>query len=101
VAVPGDYNGDGTDEVVVFRGGAWLFYDFASALNTSGVWTGAPAWTGTPLPAPIDFDRDGVVDFTVFSNGPWHFYNDNGTYNKGVWTGGVAGDIAISQRYLP
>ncbi len=103
IPVAGDYDGDGTDDVVVFRGGAWLFHDFATGAQTGGVWTGQPPhWTGgTSLPAPLDYDGDGRVEFTVYSGGPWHFYNDNGTYNKGIWTGGVSGDQAISRRLLP
>jgi hypothetical protein len=103
--VPGDYNGDGTDEVVIFRGGAWLNYDFASGLYTGGVWTGAPAWNGTPagtpLPAPLDYNGDGKLEYTVYSGGPWHFFNANGSYNKGIWIGYAAGDLPISRRYLP
>jgi len=105
VPAPADYNGDGTDDVVVFRHGAWLFYDFATGnwLPASSVWTGKPPhWTGgTSVPAPMDYDGDGTADFTVFSGGPWHFFNDNGSYKKGIWTGGVAGDQAISRRLLP
>jgi hypothetical protein len=103
--VPADYDGNGMDDVVVFRGGAWLFYDFATGnyLPGSSIWTGAPPhWTGgTSVPAPLDYDGDGKADFTVYSGGPWHFYNSNGTYNKGIWTGGVAGDKALSRRLLP
>jgi len=97
--VPADYDGDGIDDVVVFRGGAWLFYDFATGASLSGqsVWTGAPGTTS--LPVPMDYDGDGAVDFTVFSGGPWHFYNDDGSYNKGIWTGGVTGDVAAPADY--
>ncbi len=56
---------------------------------------------GTSLPAPLDYDGDGDVDFTIFSGGPWHLYNDDGSYNTGIWTGGVANDQAISRRLLP
>jgi hypothetical protein len=103
--VPADYDGDGIDDVVVFRGGAWLFYNFATGAYDAAksVWTGAPPhWTGgITLPAPIDYDGNGKVDFTVYSGGPWYFFNGNGTFNKGIWTGGVAGDQAISKRLLP
>ena len=47
--VPADYDGDGTEDVVVFRGGAWLFYDFTTGAFDSmrSMWTGAPPrWTG-------------------------------------------------------
>jgi hypothetical protein len=101
--VPGDYDGDGTEEVVVWRAGAWRFFDLSSGVFDHGVWTGAPPhWLGgTSLPAPLDYDGDGYDEYTVWSGGPWHFYNDNGSYNKGIWTGGVAGDLPISRRLLP
>jgi bacillolysin len=101
--VPGDYDGDGREEVVVWSGGAWLFFDFESGAMTGGVWTGSPPnySGGTTVPAPLDYDGDGTLDYTVWPGGPWHFYNDNGSLNKGIWTGGVAGDQALSRRLLP
>jgi glucose/arabinose dehydrogenase len=105
VPVPADYDGDGIEDIVVFRGGAWLFYDFTTGAfdSVKSTWTGAPPhWTGgTSVPAPLDYDGDGKADFTVYSGGPWHFFNANGTYNKGIWTGGVIEDKAISRRLLP
>ncbi len=101
MAVPGNYDGLGKDEIVIFRGGAWLFYDFTSGALTKGIWTGAPIFNGTPLPSPLDFTGDGHSDFTVFSGGPWFFFNSNGSMNTGIWTGGVSGDMPISNRYLP
>ena len=103
--VPADYDGDGKENVVVFRAGAWLFFNFTTGAfdAAKSIWTGAPPhWTGgTSLPAPLDYDGDGKMDFTVYSGGLWHFYNSNGTYNSGIWTGGVAGDKALSRRLLP
>ena len=103
LAVPADYDGDGTEDVVVWREGAWLEFDYATGSYIGGVWTGAPPhWTGgTTLPAPLDYDGDGDVDYTVFAGGPWHFYNEDGSYYKGIWTGGVAGDQGLSRRLLP
>jgi hypothetical protein len=102
LAVPGDYNGDGTDEVVVWRSGAWLFFNFNSGVMVNGVWTGAPMFYGmAAIPAPLDYDKDGGMDYTTYSGGSWLFYNENGALNKGIWTGGVIGDLPISRRYLP
>jgi hypothetical protein len=101
VPVPGDYDGNGIDEVVVFRGGAWLFFNFQTGAQQSGVWTGAPTYLGLPLqPAPLDLDGDGSLEFTVYTGGPWHLYRDDGTYLRGVWTGGAVGDRPISRRQL-
>jgi hypothetical protein len=103
VPVPGDYHGVGREEVVIFRGGSWLFYSLDTQKQTTdSVWTGANPSPGRPLqPAPLDLDGDGTLEFTVYAGGPWHFYEDDGTYLKGVWTGGVAGDQPISRRQLP
>jgi hypothetical protein len=51
------------------------------------------------MPVPMDYDGDGAADFTVYSGGPWHFFNHNGTYNRGIWTGGVAGDLPVPADY--
>ncbi len=99
VPVPGDYKGDRAEEIVVFRGGAWQFYDFNTSALTGGVWTGATPFNGSPLqPAPLDYDGDGKVDFTIYAGGPWHTFYDDGTYRGGFWTGGVAGDQALSRK---
>jgi hypothetical protein len=88
-----DFDGDGISDIVVFRSGAWLFHNFATGVQTSGVWTGSsPAC----IPAPMDYSGDGKVKFTQLCNGPWHFHDDDGSYNKGIWTGGVVGDQAIT-----
>ena len=93
---PTDFDGDGLSDVVVFRGGAWLFHDFASGAQDSGVWTGSgPGCT----PVAMDYDGDGMADFTQFCNGAWHFYNFDGSYLKGIWTGGVAGDLPVPADY--
>jgi hypothetical protein len=49
----------------------------------------------------MDYDGDGRMDFTSFCNGAWYFSNADGSYNKGIWTGGMAQDLALSQRLLP
>ena len=103
--VAGDYDGDGVDDIVVWRGGAWLFYDFVTGLYLPGrsVYTGAPphATGGVPLPAPADVDGDGKLEFAVYSGGPWHYFRDDGTYDRGIWCGAVAGDLPVSRRPLP
>ncbi len=99
VPVPGDYDGDGIEQVVIYRNGAWLFFDFDSGAYVRGVWTGATSFNGEPLqPAPLDRDGDGALEFGVLAGGPWHFYQSDGAYESGIWTGGVAGDQAISRR---
>jgi len=66
---------------------------------------GPPHWTGVPestiFPAALGYDGDGGVDFTLYGFGLWLFNNaDVGDY-KGIWTGGVPGNQAVSRRALP
>ena len=94
--IPVDFNGDGISDVAVFREGAWLFYDFATASFESGVWTGSVAGC---IPAPMDYDGDGTDDFTQLCNGIWKFYNKDGSLYKEIWTGGVEGDLPVPADY--
>jgi len=94
---PVDYNGNGTSEVPIFRGGAWLFYNYSDGSLLTSIWTGQGG--ATSRPTLMDYDGDGSDEMTVYLNGAWHFFNDNGTYNKGVWTGNVAGDRPVPADY--
>jgi hypothetical protein len=59
ILVPGDYDGDGVDEVVVWRRSDTTWYRRDPATGTITSWIfGSP--TGIPLPA--DYDRDGRLD---------------------------------------
>lgn len=59
ILVPGDYDGDGVDEVVVWRRSDTTWYRRDPATGQMTSWTfGSP--TGLPLPA--DYDHDGRLD---------------------------------------
>lgn len=95
--IPADFNGDGRSEIVIYRAGAWFFWEnFGSTAPDRQVWTGP----GTPdcLAAPGDFDGDGDTDMAVFCSGAWHFFHADGSYWKGIWTGGAA-DIPVPADY--
>ncbi len=90
VAVPADYNGDGTDDVAVFRPstGNWL------------VRNGVALQWGIPgdIPVPADYTGDGIDDIAVFrpSNGNW--YVRTGTGGVTVrW--GLAQDVPVPGDY--
>jgi hypothetical protein len=63
ILVPGDYDGDGMDEVVVWRrsNSTWYRRDPATGAITS--WTFGSR-TGIPLPA--DYDHDGRLDLAYW-----------------------------------
>ena len=89
---PADFNGNGASEFVIYRGGAWLNYS-----GVASVWTGE----GSPncIPAPADYDGNGITEYSLFCDGGWHFYNADGSYRKGIWTGGVPGDLPVPADY--
>ena len=71
IPVPGDYDGDGKNDVAVYRKstGDW-FIRFAAGGSAWHQW-GAP-WLDD-LPVPADYDGDGVTDVAVYRNatGQW------------------------------
>ena len=65
IAIAGDFNGDGYDEIGVYVGGEW-FID----LNGNGQWDAADLWarlgTHNDLPVTGDWDGDGKWDIGIF-----------------------------------
>jgi hypothetical protein len=99
--VPGDYDGNGVEEPVLFRSGTWAFYDLNSGANYKNVTTGAGSYNGDPIqPAPVDYDGDRALDFTVFAGGPWYVFLDNGALRNGFWAEATRGNLAMSRRDL-
>ncbi len=65
IPVVGDFNGDGVDEIAVFRDGIWFF-----DLNGNGYWDEGDLWAklGDIGDQPVvgDWDGDGKADIGVF-----------------------------------
>jgi RHS repeat-associated protein len=90
IPVPGDYQGIGRDQMVIFRNGAWEFWNWDTGVGQGGFWTISGAY-----PAPLDIDGDGDVDFTVFNAGAWFFFSgeqfgQTPAVIGSLWTGGDA-----------
>jgi hypothetical protein len=105
----GDYDGDGTFDIAVFRAGTWFILDQAN--NTfRAEYFGQPG----DVPAPNDFDKDGKADLTVArsesgqrvwysrlsSNGQlkivqWGLSSDAFFTGRADWDGDGAADISV------
>jgi hypothetical protein len=97
VIASGDYNGDGTDDIAVFRAstGLWSVRDLTTAYY--GI--------STDQAAPGDYDGDGSADIAVFrpASGQWFvrnftrvYYGTNGdTTIPGDYDGDGISDIAV------
>jgi hypothetical protein len=87
VPVPADYNGDGHEDVAVFRTSNRMWY-----ISTTGNFSFGE--TGD-LPVPGDYNGDGRDEIAVFrpSNGTWYISS------LGNYTFGQTGDIPIPADY--
>lgn len=78
VPVVGDWNGDGTSTVAVFRGGTWHFDS-----NGDGKWTKDDEVVkfGQRGDKPVagDWNGDGTTDLGVYRDGTWHL-DTNGNH---------------------
>jgi hypothetical protein len=88
-AVAGDFNGDGTDDVAVFRSGLWQVRYSTGATTSfnfqSGTWPSA-------VPVAGDWDGDGTdgVGTYFYANGGWSLLNtisDQVANNFVFWAG--------------
>ncbi len=89
IPVTGDWNGNGTTKIGVFRNGTWF-------LNVSGTgaWNPAPGGTDVTYPSfgragdiPVtgDWNGDGKTKIGVVRNGVWYLdTNGNGVWDQGV-----------------
>jgi hypothetical protein len=95
--VVGDWNGDGTHTIAVFRNGTWW-----RDVDGDGKWSKADLRTsfGRPgdLPVVGDFNGDGIDELGVFRDGTWYIdTNANGVIDNHdqVFRLGAAGDRPV------
>jgi hypothetical protein len=101
--VVADYNGNGVDEIAVFRGGAWFIIDENGA--------GQARYWGLPTgdtPVPADYDGDGETDLAIYRAGDgmwWVLYSgfDDGVistyYSANQWGLPWVGDLPTPADY--
>ncbi len=98
IPLVGDWNGDGTDTIAVFRDG-WWYLD----IDGDGKWTDEGDnkkhfGQAGDIPAAGDFNGDGVDELAVFRGGTWYIdTNGNGTIDgqDQVIELGQAGDMPV------
>jgi hypothetical protein len=108
-----DWNGDGVQELAIFRpGGTWFIdMDHNGAFDPLFDWSNSPNTFGRnagDIPLAIDWNGDGVQDLAIFRQGGTWFIdtNHNGAFEAGVdWSnspntfGRNTGDVPLAMDW--
>jgi hypothetical protein len=90
-----DFDGDGRNDIGVYRDGMWFII---RSLDGGGTTTG---WGGLPqdIPVPGDYDGDGRTDVAYYRDGTWFILrSSNGGVMATGW-GGLPQDIPVPGDY--
>jgi hypothetical protein len=97
---PGDYDGDGKADPMVYRStnGQWFAAKSATNGLLSASW-GAPAYGDVPVPA--DYDGDGTTDIAVYRNtsGGWFLHQSQAGDASVNWGAPSYGDLPVPDDY--
>ncbi len=90
IIAPGDFDGNGKDDITVFRpsNGIWYSIQSNTANAPGSVTTGFQWGLNGDKPQPADYDGDGKTDFAVFrpSSGIWYLHNSGtSTFMTPAW----------------
>jgi hypothetical protein len=106
IPVTGDWNGDGTDEVGVFRSGRWyLDGDGSGTWNADADIYKASFGGAGDIPVTGDWDGDGKTEIGVFRGGIWYIdFNANGRWDTvsggdRSYSFGAATDIPVTSDW--